>query len=229
MMSALLVVVSGSLIFTGCGKDLSKGNPLLPSNPTIIPCPTPRAFGAPYTQFEGSTFTPWGGSDIWTNTSQLSYSTRSNIGAYDACYSWWMQLNITPDATWGPWAGISGSESGNTDFGGKANFTMFYNIDKGTSFWILIDEGNTAGTSDGEEWKFQVNQCGTVLPTCLNANASWNELVIPISSFKESTNSATGNNVFDTDDIVQVWFNWSTNPMKPVKGANFYIDNVGFK
>src|SRR5690349_7188799 len=98
--AAVALAVAGlvPLLFTGCGKDLSQANTLGSSATTIIPCPTPRVSKNPpiFQRFEASSFSPWGGADIWTNTSQLSYATRTNIGSYDGCYSWWMQITMTP-------------------------------------------------------------------------------------------------------------------------------------
>jgi hypothetical protein len=235
----LVSMVAGFLLLTpGCGKDYSKINPVQASAVTTpLPCAPQKPTTGIFHNFEAS-FSPWGGSDIWTNTSALNYATRSSTQVYEGCYSWWLTTSITKDATWGPWAGISGSFNGITDFsgGGYTSVSFWYNLDKPQSLRFYVDEGTDIPKSDGadgEEYHFDIfTQPGSYNPaklTVFYADASWHQMVIPLTSFSYDPSNITGDHHLDLKNISQMWMDWTTSPMTPVSNGNLYIDYLGFQ
>ncbi len=200
-----------SLFLFGCGRDLSRINPLHSSPPNTISAPS-----SSWEDFEGSLVSPWGGSDIWSNTSNLIWNRSASV-SHNGNYSLNFNIGIKPSATWGPWFGVSGSSkypSIPANISGATTLEFWYMSEQATSFYFAWDEGTCNG-ADGEEWKYLIN---------LPAASSWTKITIPLSSFI----SSGGNNIADTQCISYFWINWTTVPMVSFPTMNMYIDDITF-
>jgi len=197
------IILALAVLIAGCNRDLSPLNTVATSyaaTPTMTTgCPPP--FNPQmYCDFESDPSSGF----WWPGGPSAMWNTWSGDTA-NSCYRSW-KITSSPAVPYGHWNGLSLNKS----ITGASTYNMWYKSNATyTTSWSW-DEGTSSG-ADGEEWTTSITFIG---------DNSWHLFALPLSSFV----SGGGNNIPDTQDIIQVWF-YDTSP---VPAYIIYIDDIEF-